>query len=149
MLRAAPAATVLAVVILAACGSSNASTSASPSPSVEGPLDPAVALPASFPNDFPQYPGARPTAQLALDSNGVSSWEITWQTLDTMDMVEAFYSDQLKQGDWTVTYEGNAGDSYSAMFTRKSNTGYAGLLTVDTTSKHGVTTITLVLTTKA
>jgi hypothetical protein len=138
-----------AALSLTACGSSSAAINSSPTPTIQGPLDPAVALPATFPSDFPQYPGARPTAQLALNTNGVSSWEITWQTLDTMDAVEAFYSDQLKQGDWTVTYEGNAGDSYSAMFTRKSNAGYAGLLTVDTTSKHGVTTITLVLTTKA
>lgn len=137
-----------AALSLTACGSSSTAT-ISPSPTIEGPLDPAVTLPSTFPNDLPQYPGARPTAQLALSSNGVSSWEITWETLDTIDAVESYYSDQLKQGDWTVTYEGNAGDSYSAMFTRKSNSDYAGLLTVDTTSKHGVTTITLVLTTKA
>ena len=153
---------VLATLAVAACGSSstassnngngNGNSNSSPSSGngngdTGGTLDPAVTMPGNFPGDFPVYSGARPTQQVVLSSNGNTSWEVTWETLDGLDKVQAYYTAQLKQGDWTITFEGTTSGQYSVTFTRKSNSSFAGLMSVDTTSKTGVTTISVVLTT--
>ena len=156
--------TVLATFAIAACGSSSAASTNTntgnngagktntSSPSLGNnngngaQLDPAVTLPSSFPADFPVYSGARPTEQVVLSSNGGTTWEVTWQTLDGVDKVQSFYTDALKSGDWTITFEGQTSGQYSATFTRKSNSKFTGLMSVDTTTKPGVTTVTVVLT---
>jgi hypothetical protein len=153
---------LLASMATAACGSSSTASSSSNDNSNSSPaasagssdnnnsgaqLDPAVSLPSSFPTDFPVYSGARPTEQVVLSSGGNTSWEVTWETLDSLDQVQSFYTAQLKQGDWTVSFEGTTNGQYSATFTRKSNTNYGGLMSADNTSKQGVVTISVVLTT--
>jgi hypothetical protein len=154
----------LSVVALVACGGSPvASTSTSgQSPAINSTsngtpnnsspsgaqLDPGVSLPSNFPSDFPVYPGARTTTQQATTtSGGITSWVVTWETLDSLNMVQSYYSAQLKQNDWTVTLETSSSGDYSATFARKSNSNLGGLLIVNNTDKPGVTTIALVLST--
>jgi hypothetical protein len=54
-----------------------------------------------------------------------------WETLDSAAAVQAFYMSKLNQGDWTLPYSSSANGAYSAIFTRKSNSKDAGLLTVE------------------
>ena len=110
-------------------------------------LDPAVSLPGSLPSDFPVYPGARPTEQVVLTAKRSTSWVITWETLDSIVFVRAYYSDSLKSGDWTIKHEGTTGGIYSAVFTRTSSARFGGLMSIDDTSRAGVVTISVVLTT--
>src|SRR5256885_9525082 len=156
---------VMATLAVAACGSSsvastgnngngNGNSNSSPSTgtgngngNTGGTLDPAVSVPGNFPGDFPVYSGARPTQQVVLSSSWNTSWEVTWETLDGLDKVQAFYTDKLKHGDWTITFEASTNGQYSATFARQSNSSFAGLMSVDTTSKEGVTTISVVLST--
>jgi hypothetical protein len=152
------AAAALAMVGAMACGSTTSTAShtssstnpgngsaSTPSTSGGGQLDPKVAMPNGFPSDFPVYPGARPTAQGQISSNGKTTWEVTWQTLDGLDKVQAFYTDKLKQGDWTISFEASATGTYSAIFTRKSDDKFGGILGADSTKKTGVTEVSVVL----
>ena len=139
---------VLAVLAAAACSGPLQQVESSPSSSVSPPgpgeLDPAVDLPADFPSDLPVYPGARPVL-VTTSTVGGTSWEVKWQTFDSLDRVKAFYSAQLNLGGWIVSSEDNTPASYTATFHRVNNSSYAGLLAVDTTSKQGVTTVSVVV----
>jgi len=124
----------------AACGgSSNTASSsrlspvakATPSPSGPSQLDPAVPMPSGFPADIPIYSGARLTAGASFSGNGVTTWGMEWETLDGVDKVQAFYSSKLSQGDWTIQFSGTANGSFSAIFSRKSNSSSAGILGAD------------------
>jgi hypothetical protein len=147
------AALILMVVLVgaSACrlpGSSSGSTAsstrqASVTPSPVGPLDAAVPTPAAFPADVPVYPGARLTAGAAFSANGVTTWGMEWETLDSVDKVKAFYTSKLSQGDWTVQFTGSANGQFSATFSRKSNSKFAGILGADGSS--GVTKISMSL----
>jgi hypothetical protein len=155
----------LSVVALVACGGSpvaststsgqspatNNSSNNNGTPSNSSPsgaqLDPGVSLPSNFPSDFPIYPGARTTTEQATTTSSTTSWVVTWETLDGLDMVQSYYSAQLKQNDWTVTLETSSSGDYSATFARKSNANAGGLLIVNNTDKPGVTTMALVLST--
>jgi hypothetical protein len=148
------AAVSFAVIVLGgpACrslGGSAAAASPSPSPStkaaptVASKLDAAVPTPAGFPTDVPIYPGARLTAGAAFAANGQTTWGMEWETLDTVDKVQAFYQSKLSQGDWTVQFTGSANGQFSATFGRKSNSKFAGILGADGSS--GVTKISMSL----
>ncbi len=115
--------------------------------STQPQLDPEVRLPADFPNDFPLYPGSRPTEQIVLPSASNTSWLITWETLGGLDAVQAYYSERLRTGDWTITGEVVRVGAYNATFTRKSNRRFGGSLSVDGGARPGVVTISVVLAT--
>ena len=100
-------------------------------------------MPNGFPADVPIYPGARLTAGAAYTANGQTTWGMEWETLDTVDKIQAFYSSKLSQGDWNISFSGTASGAFSAVFNRKSNSKFAGLLAVDVSA--GVTKITLSL----
>ena len=128
----------LALVLAPACGGTTTSSTkssqsrvTSSSPSDNGKLDPAVAMPNGFPSDFPVYPGARLTHASQVTANGQTTWGMEWETLDNLTAVQSFYTSKLNQGDWTISYGGAANGGYSAIFTRKSNPKDAGLLTVE------------------
>ena len=121
----------------------SSSSKASPSPSGSSKLDSEVPMPAGFPSDVPIYPGARLTAGAAFTAGGQTTWGMEWETLDGVDKVQAFYSSKLSQGDWAITFSGNASGSFSAIFNRKSNSKSAGILGADGSS--GVTKISLSL----
>jgi hypothetical protein len=110
---------------------------------VPSKLDTAVPTPAAFPPDVPVYTGARLTAGAAFTANGVTTWGMEWETLDTVDKVQAFYKSKLSQGDWTVQFSGSANGQFSATFSRKSNSKFAGILGADGSS--GVTKISMSL----
>jgi hypothetical protein len=144
----------LAVVIGAgfACGGSNSAKAtgarlASPSPAKVTPspskLDPEVAMPDGFPTDVPIYPGARLTAAAKFTSGAQTTWGMNWETLDSLDKVQAFYSTKLSQGDWTIQFKGSSNASFAATFSRKSNSKSSGILGADASS--GVTKISLSL----
>jgi hypothetical protein len=148
------AAALFLIVILvgaSACrlpGSSSGNTAsstrqASVTPSPVGPLDAAVPTPAAFPADVPVYPGARLTAGAAFSANGVTTWGMEWETLDSVDRVKTFYTSKLGQGDWTIQFSGGANATFSATFSRKSNSKFAGILGADGSS--GVTKISMSL----
>jgi hypothetical protein len=151
-LRAAAALFFMVIVVAAsACqipGSSTGSTSKAASssrvtPSPAGPLDAAAPTPAGFPADVPVYPGARLTAGAAFSANAVTTWGVEWETLDSVDKVKAFYMSKLAQGDWTIQFSGGANGMFSATFSRKSNSKFAGILGADGSS--GVTKISMSL----
>jgi hypothetical protein len=142
----------LALVMAAACGganTANATTKASSSrsapagPTPAGKLDAAVTMPNGFPSDFPVYPGARLTAAKQVLANGQTTWGVVWETLDGVDRVQIFYTRKLNEGDWTLTYNGSTGGTFSAIVSRKSNQKDAGILTVE--SESNVTHIALAL----
>ena len=139
--------TVLVVALAPACGGTTAGGTKSSSsrvasnPSVNGNLDPAVAVPNGFPSDFPVYRGARLVRANQVTANGQTTWGMEWETLDDIAAVQSFYMSKLNQGDWTLSFGGASNGGYSAIFTRKSNPKDAGLLTVEPES--GVTHIRL------
>jgi hypothetical protein len=100
-------------------------------------------MPAGFPPDVPIYTGARLTAGAAFAANGQTTWGMEWETLDTVDKVQAFYASKLSQGDWTIQISGVANGVFSGTFSRKSNSKFAGILGADGSS--GVTKISLSL----
>jgi hypothetical protein len=100
-------------------------------------------MPVGFPSDVPIYPGARLTAAAAFGSNGQATWGMEWETLDGVDRVHTYFADKLSQGDWTIQFSGASGQSFAAVFTRKSNSKSTGLLGADGSS--GVTKISLSL----
>ena len=88
-------------------------------------MDPAVVLPSGFPNDFPVYPGSRPTFWGGDSSFGTTIFTVNWETTHSIDQVYVWYQTQLGQGDWTITSK-SAGAADSISFARKSNSGCAG-----------------------
>ena len=98
-------------------------------------------MPAGFPPDVPIYTGARLTAGVAFAANGQTTWGMEWETLDTAAKVQAFYAGKLSQGDWTVQISGVTNGTFSAAFSRKSNSKFGGILGADGSS--GVTKISL------
>jgi hypothetical protein len=123
--------------------SSSRQASANATPSPVGPLDAAVPTPAGFPADVPVYTGARLTAGAAFSANGVTTWGMEWETLDSVDKVKAFYTSKLGQGDWTVQFTGAGTGTFAATFSRRSNSKFAGILGADGSS--GVTKISMSL----
>jgi hypothetical protein len=143
-----------AVILLAgsACRSLGGAAAGSPSPSpsakataqaAPSKLDAAVPTPGGFPTDVPVYPGAQLTAGASFAANGQTTWGMEWETLDTVDKVQAFYTSKLSQGDWTVQFTGSANGQFSSTFSRKSNSKFAGILGADGSS--GVTKISMSL----
>ncbi len=128
-------------------GGGQATPSASPFTSplgqASGKLDAEVPMPAGFPADVPIYTGARLTAGASFTSSGVVTWGMEWETLDSVDKVKAFYASKLAQGDWTITFKGSSNGTFSAVFARKSNAHFGGLIGADGTS--GVTKISMSL----
>ncbi len=145
--RALPAVFLaLAILVAAGCGGTT-STSSRSTPSAKsspgGKLDPAVAMPAGFPSNFPIYPGARLTQAGNFTSNGKTTWALEWETLDTVDKVQAFYADKLNKDPWTISFSGSSNGQYSAVFAPKKNSNAGGILGVSST--FGVTKISLAL----
>ena len=143
---------VAALFVLAVgCGGSTASASASPVGTGEpsplarpsGQLDAQVPMPAGFPGDIPVYTKARLTAGAAFRSDGQVSWGMEWQTLDGVDLVRAFYAQRLSQGDWSITFGTAPSGTFTATFTRKSNSQVQG--TLASNRANGVTTISMSL----
>ena len=124
---------------------SNSPATASSSPAQSpGKLDSAVTMPPGCPPDVPVYPGARLTAAAAFTSSSQTAWGMDWETQDGIDKVKAFYSTKLNEGDWTIKFGGSgSASSFSAVFSRKSNSKAAGYLSADNSS--GVTKIALSL----
>lgn len=125
-----------------ASGARQASPSpkATPSPSK---LDPEVAMPDGFPADVPTYPGSRLTAAAKFTSGTQTTWGVNWETLDSIDKVQAFYSTKLSQGDWSIQFKGSSNGSFAATFSRKSNPKSSGIIGAD--GRSGVTRISLSL----
>ena len=117
-----------------------ASPKVTPSPSK---LDPEVAMPDGFPADVPIYPGARLTAAAKFTSGAQTTWGMNWETLDSVDKVQALYSMKLSQGDWSIQFKGSSNASFAATFSRKSNPKSSGIIGAD--GKSGVTKISLSL----
>jgi hypothetical protein len=136
----------LALVIAAACGSSTPASSSNSSPaesgSSAGNLDPQVSMASGFPSDVPIYPGARLTAGASIKTGGMIDWDMTWETVDGADKVQAFYTAHFNQGDWTISSSGTIADgSFSLIFIRKSNSNAGG--NVGVANSNGITMITL------
>jgi len=100
-------------------------------------------MPPGFPSDVPIYPKARLTAGASFVSSGQVSWGMEWETLDSVAKVQAFYSDKLHQGDWTISVTGSGSNTFAATFSRKSNSHVLGTLASNGSS--GVTKILMSL----
>lgn len=61
-----------------------------------------AALPKSFPEDVPRYPGA---AVLSTMSQGNEMSMVTFQTGDTTDQAYEFYDAKLREGGWEIVQE--------------------------------------------
>ena len=140
----------LALMAGSACGASTSSSTSNASPKASststggGTLDVQVSMPAGFPSDVPIYPGARLTSAGSFNSNGTTTWGMEWETLDSVDKVQTFYTGKLAQGDWTLSFSGSSNGNFSAIFNRKSSSNVGGILGVDGSS--GITKISLALT---
>jgi len=140
---------MVALVAVSACGGSTSSNAASSSRVSSSPkaspstLDPEVAMPSGFPPDVPIYTSARLIGAASFTANGQTTWGMEWETIDSVDKVQAFYSSKLTQGDWSTQFSGAAKGSFSAIFSRKSNSKFTGIVGVDGSS--GVTKISLSL----
>jgi hypothetical protein len=138
-------------VLAVACGGSTAVSTASPVGTAEpspfakasGQLDAQVPMPSGFPGDVPVYTKARLTAGAAFHSDGQVSWGMEWQTLDGVELVRTFYAQRLSQGDWSITFGTAPTGTFTATFTRKSNTQVQGTLSSSRT--NGVTRIAMSL----
>src|SRR5260370_24930971 len=127
---------IVALVGASACrlpGSPSGSTAsstrqASVAPSPVGPLDAAVPTPPAFPADVPVYPGARLTAGAAFSADGVTTWGMEWETLDSVDKVKAFYTNKLAQGDWTIEFNGGAKGTLAPPLSPQTHPNFAPLL---------------------
>lgn len=135
---------LLGLLLAGACSQIPGFTAASPSASASPPvqLDDAVPTPAAFPADLPVYPRARLTAAAAFNSAGQVTWGIEWETTDAATKVQAYYQNQLNQGDWKLA-AGNApsGTAFAGTFARKSNSHDAGTIAIN--ANAGVTLIAL------
>ena len=100
-------------------------------------------MPDGFPADVPIYPGARLIAAAKFPSGSQTAWGMNWETLDSVDKVQAFYSTKLSQGDWSVQFKGSSNASFAATFSRKSNPKSSGIIGAD--ERSGVTKISLSL----
>jgi hypothetical protein len=140
-------------MLLIACSSGGSTATVSPSapgtsapspqPRPSGKLDAEVSMPQGFPGDVPIYPKSRLTAGAGFPSSGPTAWGMEWQTVDTVAKVRTFYADKLNQGDWTIQFTGTASNSFSATFTRKSNSQIQGTLKSNVSA--GVTKILMSL----
>src|SRR5260370_8327971 len=117
-----------------AAGTPQPSSSSKATPSPPGPLDAPVPMLTGFPPDVPIYTGARLTAGAAFAANGQTTWGMEWETLDTVDKVQAFYAGKLSQGDWTVQISGVANPAVSPAFHRQTTPHFAALLATHTSS---------------
>jgi hypothetical protein len=142
----------LALLLVASCsigrGGGGASPARTESPGTplakaSGPLGAQVPMPRDFPADFPIYPGARLTAGASFASSGQVAWGMEWQTLDGVAKVQAFYTKELAQGDWTAKFSSNSSGSFAATYSRKSDSHVGGTLAANSTS--GATKILLTL----
>ncbi|MFI5283139.1 MAG: hypothetical protein ACHQ0J_08415 [Candidatus Dormibacterales bacterium] len=104
-------------------------------------LDPEVPAPSGFPSNVPVYPGARLTTGSSYNATGNTTYGMEWETHDSVSQVQAYYSSQLSQGDWSLTYSANSGGTFGAGFSQKSNQKVTGILAV--ASDNGITKITL------
>lgn len=105
-------------------------------------LDDGVPTPAAFPADLPVYPRARLTAAAAFNSSGQVTWGVEWETTDTATRVQAYYQNQLNQGDWKMTVaNAPVGTAFAGTFARKSNSHDAGTIAIN--ANAGVTLIAL------
>ena len=102
-------------------------------------------MPPTFPADVPIYPKARLTEAAGFPSSAPTSWGMEWQTVDSVDKVQAYYTTKLSEGDWSMTVNSTANGEFKATFRRKSNGNVQGTLAVNSTS--GVTKILLSLVT--
>lgn len=148
-MRRLPALFAVLFVLVSCSLLPGASSSPSPTPGgsplakAAGKLDAQVAMPTGFPADVPIYTGARLTAGAGFPSSAQVAWGMEWETLDPIAKVQAFYAKELAQGDWTVSWQTNTPTSFTATFSRKSNTKVLGTLAGDSTS--GVTKILMSL----
>ena len=85
-------------------------------------------MPPGFPSDFPIYPHARLTAAASFSSTGQVAWGMEWQTVDAQGSVQAFYTKQLSQADWTMSVTSTANGDFAATFSRKSDSHVTGTL---------------------
>jgi hypothetical protein len=126
-----------------AASSARTSPSNSPLAKASGVLDAEVPKPEDFPPDVPIYTGARLTSGASFTSTGQEAWGMEWETLDGVAKVQAYYAQHLNQGDWTITFKDSPSGTFTAVFSRKSNSKVAGTLAAN--ADGGVTKILLSL----
>jgi hypothetical protein len=149
---------VVVLVASAACGGSSTASKSSGTTATKSSgggssgggssssaLDPATGMPASFPKDFPQYPGARLTAAFYEVQGHTQSWIMGWQTLDSPQKVNDYMAANLNKGDWQVsgTFSGNG--AFVFTMNRRSDTKFAGTLTIGQNNQKTRTEIALLL----
>jgi hypothetical protein len=143
---------VALLLVAAACGgdggsSTTPSAGGSPLAQASGRIGAEAAIPPAFPADVPIYPKARLTAAAGFPSTAPTSWGMEWQTLDAVAKVQAYYTDNMSKGDWSLSVTGNAAGDFRATFGRKSTRGVLG--TLEVTGSSGVTKILMSLVTSA
>ena len=88
-------------------------------------------MPAGFPADFPIYPHARLTAAAQFASAAQTAWGMEWQSTDVQAKVEAYFANQLNQGDWVVSNAAHPNGEYVATFKRKSDKNVHGTVAAE------------------
>ena len=101
-------------------------------------------MPPGFPKDIPIYPNSRLTQQSSFSSGGgQTNWAMAWETLDSLDKVQKYFTDALGKGDFTILFNTASADGGGIIFGRKSNSKVNGTMTYDPKQKKGITEIGL------
>ena len=100
-------------------------------------------MPSGFPKDIPIYPGSRLTQQSSFPSGGATNWAMAWETYDSLDKVQKYFTDALGKGDFTILFNTATADGGGMIFGRKSNSKVNGTMTYDPKQKKGITVIGL------
>ena len=96
-------------------------------------------LPANFPSDLPQYPGAKMTFSIAApDKSKADSGSVLFSTSDSTTAVTDFYSRKLTAAGWTQEMSMATGKGAVTQF-KKANRGISVVVSGDTPNTISLT----------
>lgn len=99
-------------------------------------------IPASFPKDFPVYPGAKVAGSMTGKGSGGEGTFVSFTTTDGAAKVTAYYDKELAAKGWTVAQTVTSGDSSSRVLS-KDAMGATLVITGESSNKETSIVVTL------
>jgi hypothetical protein len=100
------------------------------------------ALAPGFPNDIPQYPGAKLLSSLSQVRGGDVSYVVIYDTKDSRDNVAALFASKFKDDPWQIDGGQDSRESTLHQFSKINDSNVTGLVLVGS-SNDGKTTMIL------
>lgn len=123
----------LVVLLGSACGGGGSNTKTFKGPDgQEIKVSGSKSLPSDFPSDFPVYDGADYQGGVQSTQQGVTGFYATWQTGDSVDKVQQWYTDKFKDGTWKSTTTVNSGDGHYIAVQNKDDASREGFVSIST-----------------